>query len=259
VLRDDSANSKTGSPAAFYSGISGLVLPMPKYKFPDDFQQSSRLTYYASLFNSIEINRSFYTLPIGKTIARWSKEVSENFKFTFKLWKQITHAKSLEFDIADVKKFMTAIDNAGDKKGCLLIQFPASIKNDCIDRLQHLLHAVQAHNLNNLWKVAIEFRDNSWYTDDTYNLVDSYDTTIVIHDKSRSATPHVPLNSKITYIRFHGPQGDYRGSYDEAFLQEYACYIHERLAEGNSVFVYFNNTIGDAFNNLKQLNKLLLH
>jgi uncharacterized protein YecE (DUF72 family) len=256
---DDSPIGKPYSPVTYYSGISGLVLPIPKYKFPEDFQQSSRLTYYASLFNSIEINRSFYTLPIGKTIAKWSHEVPANFKFTFKLWKQITHAKGLQFDIADVKKFMTAIDNASNKKGCLLIQFPASIKSDRIDRLQHLLYTVQAYNPDNLWKVALEFRDNSWYTDNTYNLVGSYGATIVIHDKSRSATPHVPLNSKITYIRFHGPQGDYRGSYDEAFLQEYAGYIHERLAEGNSVFVYFNNTIGDAFNNLTHLNKLLLH
>ena len=240
--------------ASFFSGISGVVLPIPKYKFPEDFQKSSRLTYYSSLFKSVEINRSFYVLPNGKTLAKWSNEVPENFKFTFKLWKQITHAKGLEFHESDVKNFMDAIENVGDKKGCLLIQFPASIKKHNIDQLQHLLHVVQINNSSQLWKVAIEFRDYSWYTEDTYNLVDAYGATVVIHDKSRVASPHMPLKSKTVYIRFHGPEGDYRGTYDEAFLHEYAEYIYEWLVEGKSVFVYFNNTMGKAFDNLKKLN-----
>ena len=107
---------------------------------------------------------------------------------------------------------------------------------------------------NNSWKIAIEFRDSSWYTEDTYNLIDAYGATIVIHDKSRVAPPHMTLKSKAIYIRFHGPQGDYRGTYDEAFLHEYAAYIYEWLVEGKSVFVYFNNTMGKAFDNLKKLN-----
>jgi uncharacterized protein YecE (DUF72 family) len=251
---------KQNPSGSFFSGTSGLVLPIPKYKFPEHFLTSSRLTYYSSLFNSIEINRSFYVLPKGKTVAKWCNEVPENFKFTFKLWKQITHVKGLQFQESDVKNFMDAINGVGSKKGCLLIQFPASIKNDNIDQLQHLLHIVQNNNPGNLWKPAIEFRDGSWYNEDTYNLMNAYKATIVIHDKSRTATPnHVALKSKIIYIRFHGPQGDYRGSYDEAFLHEYASYIREWLVAGNLVFVYFNNTMGDAFNNLTLLNKLCSH
>ena len=63
------------------------------------------------------------------------------------------------------------------------------------------------------------------------------------------------LKSMAIYVRFHGPQGDYRGTYDEAFLHEYAAYIYEWLVEGKSVFVYFNNTMGKAFDNLKKLNE----
>ena len=149
---------------------------------------------------------------------------------------------------------MDAIGSVGNKKGCLLIQFPASIKILNMDQLQHLLHFVQTNNSSNLWKVAIEFRDDSWYTEDTYNLMDAYGATIVVHDKSRVAPPHMTLKSKAIYVRFHGPQGDYRGTYDEAFLHEYAAYIYEWLVEGKSVFVYFNNTMGKAFDNLKKLN-----
>ena len=239
----------------FYSGISGLVLPFPKYKYPEEFQKSSRLTFYSSLFNSIEINRSFYALPIGRTVAKWSHEVPDYFKFTFKLWKQITHVKDLQFQESDVKSFMHAIDNVGEKKGCLLIQFPASVKSQLMHELNHLLDVVQVNNANNSWTVAIEFRDSSWYNKNTYNLVDAYGATIVMHDKSRAASPHLTLNSKRKYIRFHGPQGDYRGTYDEPFLHEYAAYIHEWLVEGKSVFVCFNNTMGKAFENLQKLNE----
>jgi len=239
---------------SFFSGISGVVLPIPKYKFPEEFQKSSRLTYYSTLFNSIEVNRSFYVLPSGKTLARWANEVPDHFRFTIKLWKQITHAKGLQFQELDVNNFMTAVDNIGGKKGCLLIQFPASLKSQSMHQLNQLLHVVQLSNANNSWKIALEFRDSSWYTEDTYNLIDDYGATIVIHDKSRVAPPHMTLKSKAIYIRFHGPQGDYRGTYDEAFLYEYAAYIYEWLVEGKSVFVYFNNTMGKAFDNLKKLN-----
>lgn len=239
---------------SFFSGMSGLVLPIPKYRFPEEFQTPSRLTYYSSLFNSIEINRSFYALPIGKTLAKWCREVPENFTFTIKFWKQVTHAKGLEFDERDVKLFMDAINNVGNKRGCLLIQFPASLKNQNLDQFQHLLQIVQKFNTDNLWKVAIEFRDSSWYTKETYKLVEECNWTIVIHDKTRASVPAEPLSCSTVYIRFHGPAGDYRGSYDDAFLHEYSTYICEWLIEGKFVFVYFNNTMGQAFENLKTLN-----
>ena len=241
----------------FYSGLSGLALPLPKYKFPESFQQSSRLSYYSSLFDSIEINRSFYALPKGKTVAKWSREVPEHFRFTFKLWKQITHANGLQFQDADVNDFMEAINNVDKKKGCLLIQFPASIKSQCLYQLERLLYVIQGNDPNNEWKTAIEFRDSSWYNEDTYNVVHEFGAAIVIHDKLRAASPHVTISPNTIYVRFHGPQGDYRGTYTEAFLNEYAAYVHEWLDEGKSVFVYFNNTMGKAFDNLEMLNNLV--
>jgi uncharacterized protein YecE (DUF72 family) len=239
----------------FYSGISGVVLPMPKYQFPEEFQKSSRLTYYSSLLNSIEINKSFYKLPRAKTVAKWANEVPEDFKFTFKLWKEITHAKGLAFQQPDVSHFMNAIDNVGQKKGCILIQFAPSMKGASLVQLQHLLATIQSHNAEGAWKVAIEFRDSSWYNEDTYHVTDSFEAAIVIHDKSRGLSPHIANDLKAVYLRFHGPRGDYRGSYSDAFLDEYATYIREWLAEGKSVFAYFNNTMGSAFDNLMTLNK----
>src|ERR1041385_6356984 len=101
--------SKGVSRGAFYSGISGLQVPVPKYLFPPAYQLASRLTYYASLFNSIEVNSSFYKVPLAKTISRWAASVPGHFIFTFKLWKEVTHAKGLNFAKSDVRRFLSAI------------------------------------------------------------------------------------------------------------------------------------------------------
>ena len=80
----------------FYCGTSNVVLPVPnKTHYPKAYQDKSRLHYYASIFNSVEINSSFAKVPRAKTVERWADDVPENFRFTFKLWRGITHAKEL--------------------------------------------------------------------------------------------------------------------------------------------------------------------
>jgi uncharacterized protein YecE (DUF72 family) len=150
---------------------------------------------------------------------------------------------------------LNAINHVEEKKGCLLIQFPASFKNNNFPQLEHLLHTIQTFNTSIAWKVAIEFRNNAWYEDDTFHLVETYNATIVVHDKSKVASPSPAPDADVVYLRFHGPKGDYRGSYEDDFLLEYATYIREWLDEGKSVYVYFNNTMGSAFANLKKLNE----
>src|SRR5687768_14718612 len=102
----------------FYAGLSGIELPIPKYEFPPEFQKTSRLTYYATFFNSIEVNSSFYKIPMKATVVRWASSVPANFKFTFKLFKEITHIKELAFDVSYVAEFLEIISNVGEKKGC---------------------------------------------------------------------------------------------------------------------------------------------
>lgn len=241
----------------YFAGLSGLQLPVPKYLFPPPYQDASRLGYYASFFNSIEINRSFYKLPISKTIAKWTTEVPADFKFTFKLWKEITHVKGLHFERTNVETFLKVMAAAGNKKGCLLIQFPPSLDVVATSELERLLSTLKEVDQLPYFHLAVEFRHKSWYADNTYQLLDQYNTCMVTHDIPMSATPMVELESDIIYVRFHGPTGNYRGSYPEEILSEYAGYISEWTEEDKQVFVYFNNTMGDAFKNLQQLNALL--
>jgi uncharacterized protein YecE (DUF72 family) len=242
----------------FFSGLSGIVLPIPKYQYPAEYRETSRLTYYASQFNSIEINSSFYKVPMKTTVAKWASAVPPDFRFTFKLFREITHAKNLDFDPSLVGQFMETISCIGNKRGSLLVQFPPSLKNQHLGKLEILLGAIRQADPQNLWNVAVEFRDKSWYTEEVNDVLTAYDSNVVIHDLPASAPPSSTPLAECLYIRFHGPTGRYRGSYPDAFLHEYSGYIGEWLSEGKTVYVYFNNTAGDAFNNLSSIRKYVL-
>jgi uncharacterized protein YecE (DUF72 family) len=240
---------------AFYSGLSGLQLNIPKHQFPDPFKETSRLRYYASLFNSIEINSSFYKIPQYKTTAKWAADVPENFRFTFKLWQDITHCKQLIFKEGDVESFMRAIDGVSEKKGCLLIQFPPGLGSENVSGLRLLLNCVARSNSTG-WRIAVEFRNRSWYKEEVYDLLQSAGAALVIQDIPKSASPLNAVESGFIYLRFHGPSGNYKGSYPEYFLSEYSEYIGDWLNEGKDVYAYFNNTAGEAFSNLTTLNSM---
>ena len=235
-----------------------MVLPVPnKLHYPPEFQDKSRLVYYSSLFNSIEVNSSFYKLPQSSTIKKWAESVPENFRFTFKLWREITHNKALDFRPEDVQLFMERIAPASNRKGCLLGQFPPSLSVESAHRLEYLLSVINEVNAEYHWNVALEFRNRSWYTQDIYDLVQESGATIVLQDLPASATPMPEKISRFIYLRFHGPSGGYRGSYADDYLYEYAQYVSEWAAESAEVFVYFNNTMGNAVHNLVTLNKFL--
>ncbi|TLV03722.1 DUF72 domain-containing protein [Dyadobacter luticola] len=239
----------------FFSGTSGLVLPVPNKQFyPPEFQGKSRLTYYASMFNSIEINSSFYKVPLASTVKNWATQVPEDFRFTFKLWRDITHQKGLVFNPEDVKRFIGVINQAGDKKGSLLIQFPPSLKAIMRPQLEKLVLTISEEDPDKEWDTALEFRHDSWYEEETFELLEHFGFGIVLHDKPGSAPDVVDSDLNFRYLRFHGPKGDYRGQYEDDFLYEYGEKIQDWLSEGKTVYAYFNNTMGEAMKNLKLLN-----
>ncbi|WP_285007965.1 DUF72 domain-containing protein [Pedobacter faecalis] len=240
--------------SCFYSGTSGLLLPVRnKLFYPDEFKSKSRLCFYASLMNSIEVNSSFYKIPMASTIARWAEDVPERFRFTFKLFREITHNKGLLFDAELVQRFMDVISHAGEKKGCVLVQFPPSVRIEHLRQLARLVTELRHCDEEMNWNIALEFRHVSLYRDEVYRLLEDNFMALVIQDMPASATPMLDSDLPFVYLRFHGPGGSYRGSYDEQLLYEYAGYISDWLAEGKTVYVYFNNTMGDALKNLNTL------
>ena len=239
-----------------YTGISGLMLPGPQATYPPAFQGKSRLEYYAHLFNTIEINSSFYKTPKLATTAKWGTSVPDNFRFTFKLSKAITHVKELDFKEDDLESFMETIAQIENKKGCLLIQFPPSIRIDKLDKLQQLLSSI--HWLNEgQWQLAVEFRHTSWYEKEVTEILNEYQAITVLQDKPPAITPQETTQGNTVYVRLHGPGGNYKGSYEETFLQNLATDIKTWQEAGKTVYCYFNNTMGSALQNLQVLNGFL--
>lgn len=248
------AKTKKGT---LYVGTSNIMLPVPKYKFPEAYQDKSRLHYYASLFNSLEVNASFYKLPQAKTFKNWAEDVPADFRFTLKLSKTITHAKGLMYDREDIKRFLNNADSLGIKKGCLLIQFPASITAHHIQSLEEILEQIVKLDTNNGWCRAIEFRHHSWYTEKVQKLLHQHRTAIVIHDIEKGKTPELEQKENFVYLRFHGPEKGYRGTYHPEYLEEQAIQIKKWLKQGKDVYAYFNNSLGTAFDDARLLKALV--
>jgi uncharacterized protein YecE (DUF72 family) len=238
-------------------GTSGLVLPVPnKQAFPPEFQSGSRLTFYASLFNSIEVNSSFYKVPQPPTFSKWANEVPEDFRFTVKLWRGITHEPDLNFTPADVDKFMHSANQLSAKKGCLLIQLPPSLRVDKINQLQRLLERVTRSTPQRDWKIAVEFRNRTWYSQEAEQLLAQFRAVKVLHDMPASKIMETAGDLPFVYLRFHGPAGDYKGGYGKSVLKKYAEMVQQWQAAGKDVYVYFNNTIGDAIKDLAILRQM---
>jgi len=253
-------SSELGS--AVKVGTSGIVLPVNKAAFPEEFKTGTRLHYYGSLFNTLEVNSSFYNIPKVSTFEKWSNEVPDGFVFTVKLWRGITHAKKLEYSPSDIDNFMHAANGLDAKKGCLLIQFPASIRVEYLASVEKILARIVEQNRDKPWQLAVELRHSSWYQEFVYAALAKYNASLVLHDMPNSKTPldyllseHANLNC--LYLRFHGPSGQYNGSYSNQVIDTYADRIKAWQSDGKEVYVYFNNTIGSALQNAQRLQEQL--
>lgn len=241
-----------------YIGTSGIAVPGNKNSFPPQFISHSRLHYYATHFNSVELNSSFYKIPMYSTFVKWAMDVPENFKFTIKLFRDITHIKNLDYDIKNIDAFCTAAAGLDSKTGCLLIQFPGKISLDHFTQVENILKRLAEQNIKNKWRTAIEFRNQDWYVGETFEMLQQYKASMVLHDFSKAKNLHLPINNKFIYLRFHGPEGDYKGSYSNQFLEEYAQTIKTWLNDNKQVYVYFNNTMGAAWQNAATLKTHLI-
>jgi uncharacterized protein YecE (DUF72 family) len=241
-----------------YAGTSNPEVPeRNKSLYPEAFRDASKLTYYASLFNSVEINATFKKLPMKRTIEKWAASVPGHFRFTFKLNSAITHSKALAFNPDDLFSFISLINVVEEKKGCLLMQFPGKLDATYTLQLENLLRHLKEVDPLQQWKPAIEFRNGSWYQPETFELLNNYNTAIVIHDMPGSAITPDYATDNFIYLRFHGTEKGYRGSYADEVLSNYAAHIKRWNAQGKPVYLYFNNTLGNAANNLVTLKRML--
>jgi uncharacterized protein YecE (DUF72 family) len=237
-------------------GTSNIVVPGNKLSFPPEYQQKSRLNYYSSLFNSLEVNSSFYKVPMRSTFEKWAADVPADFNFTVKLWKEITHIKDLKFKLSNIDYFLNAADGIGAKKGCLLVQFPGKINLEYYNQVEQILEQLQQLDPYNTWHKVVEFRNTSWYVNEAHELLDDYNASLVLHDIPKSKNTKLNKKATVAYYRYHGPKGDYREGYSDNYLAEQFQQMQQWLNEGKDVYAYFNNSLGDAFENALTLRKM---
>ena len=242
-----------GSIGKIRIGTSNGYIPGNKSTFPPEFRLKSRLHYYSQFFNTMEVNSCFYKTPLRSTYEKWVADVHDDFQFSLKLSKAITHDKDLSADISCVENFFCTASGASEKKGCLLIQFPGKLTIEHFKQVEKLLEQLRMHDPSGEWRKAIEFRNESWYIGETTELLDEFDATMVMHDFSRGKVTQTGCKANFVYMRFHGPAGNYRDSYTPKFIEEKAMQIKTITTSGKDVYAYFNNTIGGAFENARLL------
>jgi uncharacterized protein YecE (DUF72 family) len=205
--------------------------------YAEGLPQKHWFEHYAGIFDTVEINNSFYRLPEAATFANWASRAPSRFIFAIKASRFLTHMKKLKDPEEPVDRFFSRARALGPHLGPVLYQLPPGFKLDRA-RLEHFLQALPIDIRH-----VIEFRDPSWYADDVFTLLARHSAGICVHDMPGSATGRVRVGPFV-YVRFHGASGKYDGSYPDARLESWAAWLEEQAAAGVDVYAYFNNDVG---------------
>lgn len=208
--------------------------------YPADIDRRHILTYYARHFDTVEINRSFYSLPREPTIRKWLAEVPRSFILCPKVSRYITHNKKLLDSAPHVARFLDVVEALDGQKGPALLQLPPNLKPQ-YDRLDATLRAFREQSDGQRWKVAVECRRDDWYGPQLDAVIDRHNATLVVHDMLAGRNERPNPGAAFVYVRFHGPKGDYHGAYGRDGLRTPARRIRGWLNDGKTVFAFFNN------------------
>ena len=215
--------------------------------YPPDLPKNKWFEHYAQHFDTVEINNTFYHLPKEVSLQRWHKQAPKNFLYAVKANRYITHIKRLKDTSEEVKRFFDRIGLLKSRLGPVLYQLPPSLYQD-LDLLESFIRLLPEKRI-----AVFEFRHNSWFSEDTFKLLNKFGAGFCVHDLSGKETPRI-VTADIIYVRFHGPTGKYEGDYSKSMLQSWARWLKEHTKEAHSIYAYFNNDIGGhAINNAKTL------
>lgn len=217
--------------AQLFVGTSGWAYPTWKPDFyPEKLAQKKFLGYYATKLNTVEVNFTFRQLVKESTIQNWLRETPADFRMGVKAHQVITHIKRLKNTADFVPRFLATIEplaSAG-KLGPVLFQLPPNLKADealLKDFLATLPRAVP---------VAFEFRNESWFSDSTWELLKAHGAALCVAETEGRTTPDV-VTAPFVYYRFRKPT--YTGDERRAMVER----AREHLAAGRDVFAYFKH------------------
>jgi len=219
--------------------------------YPTALAKSKWFEHYAKHFDTVEINNTFYHLPKEQTLQRWHDIALEGFLYAVKANRYITHIKRLKDAAEPLQLFFERVALLKNNLGPILYQLPPSLHKN-LDLLAGFIKLLPVKS-----PAAFEFRHESWYSDDTFELLRRSNAALCIHDMPGKESPRV-VTAEMIYIRFHGTTGRYAGSYPKSALQKWATWLKEQAKAARNIYAYFNNDIhGYAIKNAKQLRELL--
>ena len=220
--------------------------------YPKGCPQSRWLEHYATLFDTVEVNNTFYRLPKRDSVARWVEQSPDGFLLAVKASRYLTHIRRLTDLGGGVDRFYERIEPLvrSSKMGPVLWQLPATFQRDD-DRLDSVLAALPPG------RHAFEFRHASWFVSEVYELLRAHDAALVIGDHPERPFQAHELTADWTFIRFHYGHRGRNGNYSERELEEWAGRI-EAWRRTADVYAYFNNDwLGYAVKNGLWLKKRL--
>lgn len=211
-----------------YDGWAGLF-------YPKGLKRTEWLAYYAERYPSVEVNASFYHLPRESVLAGWAERTPEGFVIAVKAWRAITHRRRLVDCAEPTAVFLDRLEALGDTCGPVLFQLPPRMEADA-GRLAGFLELLPQGR-----RYAFEFRDPRWHRDDVYRVLEAANAAFCAYELASNVSPRT-VTADFVYVRLHGRQARYRGTYDEAALAEWSGWLAGRLAEGRDAYLYFDNT-----------------
>ncbi len=207
--------------------------------YPPGLPQRRWFEHYATLFDTVELDSTFYRLPSEDTVRRWRDAAPPGFVYAMKLGAFGTHRMKLRDAGRWLPNHRARAELLGATLGPTLVQLPPHWHRDPA-RLEEFFSVAPA-----TMRWAVEVRDPTWLHDDVYTVLERHGAALCLHD----LLPRHPalLTARWTYVRFHGPRAGtapYAGRYGGARLWRWAERLAGWLADGVDVYAYFNNDIG---------------
>jgi uncharacterized protein YecE (DUF72 family) len=210
-------------------GTSGYNFPEWKGTFyPEKIKPANMLAYYAGRLSTVEINYTFYRMPNAKTVSGWSQAVPDGFTFVLKTPQRITHIGRLKNIDDSLRYFTETVRPLGAKLGPILVQLPPNFKQD-LPRLKDFLTLFPAD-----LRCAFEFRNASWFTDETYAALRGANAALCVADTEDAHTP-LEATADFGYFRLRDE------GYQPADLETWAGRVNEMGAGWGDAFVFFKH------------------
>jgi uncharacterized protein YecE (DUF72 family) len=203
--------------------------------YPKGLPPSRWLEYYSRVFNTVEVNSTFYRLARPTAVARWVEQTPEDFVFALKASRYLTHIKRLTNLDDGVKRYYEAIEPlvGTPKLGPIVWQLPPNFQRD-EERLEAALAALPDG------RHCFEFRHPTWFTDNVYAMLRAYGVALVIGDRKGLDFQTHEMTTDWTLVRFHYGHRGRRGNYSKSELEEWAQRF-ERWRRRVEIYAYFNN------------------